>query len=298
MAVEIGAELARQLVDTQFPQWSSLPLHQWLRAGSDHVIYRLGDRLAVRLPRGDWAAGQARKEHAWLPRLAPHLPLAVPAPVGLGAPALGYPWSWSVAQWLDGEVVVPERLADSETTAGDLAAFLTALMRLPSPDSFAVGPHPELRRRTLAAKDARVRASIAAVAAVFDADALTRIWERALAAPAWGGNPVWCHGDFHVGNLLMKRGRVTAVLDFGGLGYGDPACDLDIAFTLMTVRTRAVFRAALGLDDAAWIRGRGWALAGGVTAYAAYAATEPRVAAQTRRQLIEVLAEDAALEPR
>ena len=293
--VEIGAELVRQLVDTQFPAWSSWPLRRWERAGSDHVIYRLGDCLAVRLPRGDWAAGQARKEHAWLPRLAPHLPLAIPTPVGLGEAALGYPWSWSVARWLDGEAVVAERLADSEETACDLAAFLTTLQRLPAPDSFAPGPHPELRRRTLAAKDDRVRASIAAVAAVFEADALTRVWERALAAPVWAGKPVWCHGDFHVGNLLMQRGRVTAALDFGGLGYGDPACDLDIAFTLMTKRTRAVFRAALGLDEAAWVRGRGWALAGGVTAYAAYAAIEPRVAAQTRRQIAEVIAEDTML---
>jgi aminoglycoside phosphotransferase (APT) family kinase protein len=196
---------------------------------------------------------------------------------------------------LDGDAVVAERLGDSEETARDLAAFLTALQRLPSPDSFAPGPHPELRRRTLAAKDDRVRASIAAVATVFDADALTRVWERALAAPVWAGEPVWCHGDFHVGNLLGQGERVTAVLDFGGLGYGDPACDLDIAFTLMTERTRAVFRSALGLDEAAWVRGLGWALAGGVTAYAAYAATEPRVVAQTRRQIAEVLAEDATL---
>lgn len=295
MEIEIGPELVRQLVDTQFPGWASWPLQRWERAGSDHVIYRLGDSLAVRLPCGEWAAGQARKEHAWLPRLAPSLPLAVPAPVGLGEAALGYPWSWSVARWLDGETVAHEGLADPEATARDLAIFLAALQRLPAPDSFAPGPHPELHRRTLAAKDGQVRRSIEAVSAVFDADALTRVWERALAAPAWLGKPVWCHGDFHVGNLLMKHGRVTAVLDFGGLGYGDPACDLDIAFTLMTPRTRAIFRAALGLNDAAWARGRGWALAGGVTAYAAYAATEPRVATQTRRQITEILAEDSAL---
>jgi aminoglycoside phosphotransferase (APT) family kinase protein len=189
-------------------------------------------------------------------------------------------------------------LADPEATARDLADFLSTLQRLPEPKSFASGPHPELHRRTLAAKDDQVRASIAAVARIFDADSLTRIWERAVAAPPWAAEPVWCHGDFHVGNLLMSRGRVTAVLDFGGLGYGDPACDLDVAFTMMTARTRAVFRAALGLDEAAWIRGRGWALAGGVTAYAAYAATVPRVAAQTHRQITEVLAEDSALEPR
>jgi aminoglycoside phosphotransferase (APT) family kinase protein len=296
--VDIDTDLVRHLIDTQFPAWSSWPLRRWEQPGSDNVIYRLGDTLAVRLPRGDWASGQARKEHRWLPRLAPHLPLAVPAPVGLGEPALGYPWSWSVAQWLDGEPVAAHGLTDELATARDLAGFLTALHRLPPPDTFTAGPHPELRRRTLAARDDGVRTSIAALAEVFDADALTQVWERALDATAWTGQPVWCHGDFHVGNLLMRQGHVTAVLDFGGLGYGDPACDLDIAYTLMTAETRPVFRAALGLDDATWIRGRGWSLAGGVTAYAAYAATHPRVAAQTRRQITEVLAENAALEPR
>jgi aminoglycoside phosphotransferase (APT) family kinase protein len=288
----IGADLVRQLVDSQFPDWSALPLRRWEQAGSDNVIYRLGDELAVRLPRGDWAAEQARKEYAWLPRIAPLLPLAIPAPAGLGKPAFGYPWTWSVARWLDGEPVAADQLADSAGAAEDLAAFLKAMWRLPAATSFTPGPHPELQRQTLASKDQRVRAAIAAVAPDFDAAALTRAWERALAAPDWSGEPRWCHGDFHVGNLLMRNGRISAVLDFGGLGYGDPACDLDIAYTLMTARTRAVLRAALDLDAAAWDRGRGWALAGGVNAYAAYAATEPRVAAQTRRQLTEVLAEE------
>ena len=292
MQIDIGADLVRALVDTQFPQWTDLPLRRWDREGSDNVIYRLGEHLAVRLPRGDWAAGQARKEHTWLPRLAPLLPLVVPTPVGLGEPALGYPRSWSVAQWLVGEPDV----RNSEATALELAGFLRTLQQLPAPSTFAAGPHPELRRGSLRDKDDRVRTAIAAVASSFDADALVRAWERALAAPDWTGDPVWCHGDFHLGNLLSRDGRVSAVLDFGGLGYGDPACDLDVAYTLMTAPTRAVFRGALDLDEAAWTRGRGFALAGGVSAFAAYAATEPRVAAQTTHQLTEVLAEEAVME--
>ncbi|HEY2794557.1 MAG TPA: aminoglycoside phosphotransferase family protein [Micromonosporaceae bacterium] len=294
MHLTIGPDLVRQLVDSQFPAWSALPLRRFEQAGSDNVIYRLGDDLAVRLPRGDWAAGQARKEHAWLPRIAPLLPLPIPSLAGLGEPDLGYPYAWSVARWLDGEPVAADRLADSTSAAEDLATFLTSLWRLPAATSFAPGPHPELQRRPLASKDEAVRAAITAVASDFDAVALTRVWERALAAPAWDREPVWCHGDFHVGNLLMRDDRISAVLDFGGLGYGDPACDLDIAYTLMTPRTRAIFRAALDLDAAAWDRGRGWALAGGVNAHAAYAATEPRVAEQTRRQLTAILAEEVS----
>lgn len=141
----------------------------------------------------------------------------------------------------------------------------------------------------LAARDQATRAAIAAVAGVFDAEALTDVWNRALRAPAWNREPVWFHGDFHIGNLLTVDGRLSAVIDFGGLGMGDPACDLVIAFTLMTAETRSVFRTALAPDDATWARGMGWALTTGLNAYTAYAATNPRVARQTRRQLTEVL---------
>jgi aminoglycoside phosphotransferase (APT) family kinase protein len=293
MQIDIDVGLVRQLVDRQFPAWSTLPLRRWDEVGSDNVIYRLGDSLAARLPRADWAAGQARKEHTWLPRLAPLLPLAIPEPVGLGEPDLGYPWSWSVARWLPGSPPSADELADSDIAAADLAVFLKTLWQLPAPDSFAAGPYPELVRRTLSSRDDGVRAAIAAIADEFDATALTNVWDCALDAPGWSGPSVWCHGDFHLGNLLTETGRITAVLDFGGLGRGDPACDLDIAYTLMAPGPRAVFRAALGLDEDAWARGRGWSLAGGVTAHAAYAKDRPSVAAQTRRQIAAVLGESA-----
>jgi aminoglycoside phosphotransferase (APT) family kinase protein len=291
--VDIDDELVGRLIEAQFPDWSGLPLRRLPQAGSDNVIYRLGPDLAVRLPRGDWAAWQARKEFRWLPGLAPLLPLGIPEPVAVGEPGCGYPWSWSVARWRDGDPVLAEHFGDSESAARDLAGFLQALWRLPVPEAISPGPHPELQRRTLADRDAAVRRSIAAISDEFDSDVLTRVWERALAAPPWPAEAVWVHGDFHTGNLLARDGRVTAVLDFGGLGRGDPACDLDVAYTLMTERTRAVFRDELGLDAHTWDRGRGWSLAGGVNAHAAYARTEPRVVAQTRRQIAAVIAEDA-----
>ena len=246
----ISVDLARQLVAAQFPALADRPLTDIALPGSDHVIYRLGDDLAVRLPRGDWAAGQAVKERTWLPWLAVKLPLAIPEPVELGEPAFGYPYHWSIVRWLDGEPATTS-LGDDEQVARDLAAFLQALWSLPVPD----GPDPELTRRALADQDEDVRTAIAAVHADFDPTALTEVWERALAAPPWLGPPTWCHGDFHTGNLLTRDGRVTAVIDFGGFGHGDPACDLDIAYTLMNPEARAVFRSALGLDDTAWDRG-------------------------------------------
>jgi aminoglycoside phosphotransferase (APT) family kinase protein len=118
---------------------------------------------------------------------------------------------------------------------------------------------------------------------------MTELWDVALSAPGWDRPPVWFHGDFHTGNLLTVDGRLSAVIDFGGLGIGDPACDLTIAFTLMSAGSRTAFRAVLGVDDATWTRGRGWALATGLNADASYAAVNPRVAAQTTRQITEAL---------
>ncbi|MER5486202.1 aminoglycoside phosphotransferase family protein [Streptomyces sp. NPDC002812] len=285
----IDAALVRRLVDAQFPQWSGLPLRLLDPAGSDHVIYRLGRELSVRLPRGPGVAGQAAKEAEWLPRLAPHLPLAVPVPVALGRPGFGYPWPWSVSRWLDGEVATAGALADSPAAAAALARFLTALQRFTTPDLPAGAVPAHLTGAPRADRDRATRAAIAEVSGVFDAVAMTALWEAALDAPGWDRPPVWFHGDFHTGNLLTVDGRLSAVIDFGGLGLGDPARDLTIAFTLMSAPSRAVFRDALGVDDATWLRGRGWALATGLNAYTFHAATDPRVAAQTTRQITEAL---------
>ncbi|MFJ8016772.1 aminoglycoside phosphotransferase family protein [Streptomyces sp. NPDC096339] len=285
----IDAALVRGLVDTQFPQWAGLPLELLDPAGSDHVIYRLGAELSVRLPRHAGAIGQARKESEWLPRLAPRLPLAVPVPVGVGEPDFGYPWPWAVSRWLDGEVATVEALADSSEAAVELAGFLSALQRFEPGDIPAWGASEDLTAPPLLARDRATRAAIAEVDGVFDAAAMTELWETAISAPGWDGPAVWFHGDFHTGNLLTVDGRLSAVIDFGGLGLGDPACDLVIAFTLMSAESRAAFRAALAVDDATWIRGRGWALATALNAYTHYAAVNPRVAAQTTRQITEAL---------
>ncbi|MFD1538910.1 aminoglycoside phosphotransferase family protein [Nonomuraea guangzhouensis] len=285
----INAALARRLVDTQFPQWASLPLDLLDPAGSDHVIYRLGEQLSVRLPRHAGAVGQAAKELEWLPRLGPRLPLAVPVPVGVGEPDFGYPWRWAVSRWLAGEVATVEALADSSTAAVELAEFLAALQRFRPEDVQPLEAREDLTGRPLAARDRATRAAIAEVGGVFDATAMTELWNAALNAPGWDRPPVWFHGDFHTGNLLTVDGRLSAVIDFGELGIGDPACDLTIAFTLMSAGSRAVFRSTLGVDDATWTRGRGWALATGLNAYTAYAAVSPRIAAQTTRQITEAL---------
>lgn len=278
----IDTALVGRLVAAQFPEWAGLPLRPVTASGSDNVMYRLGETMVVRLPRSDWVAREVEKEQRWLPALVPHLPLAVPVPRGMGAPAEGFPWRWSVYEWLDGESVAVRPLADPGRGAVQLAGFISALQRVDALD----GPPP---RDSLADRDEETRAAIAELSGEFDAYGLRAAWDAALEAPEWAGPPVWRHGDLHPGNLLAVDGRLSAVIDFGDLAVGDPARDVTIAWTLMSAESRAVFRAELPVDEATWTRGRGWALTGGALAFTAYAATDPVIAANVRRQLTEVL---------
>ena len=129
---------------------------------------------------------------------------------------------------------------------------------------------------------------------MLDADAVTAVWEAALQAPAWRGPPVWIHGDLQSGNLLARQGRLSAVIDFGCLGVGDPACDVMAAWMLLSAETRDVFRAALQVDDATWARGRGWALSVGLIALPYYQSTNPVLAGIARRAIDEALADYSA----
>lgn len=290
--VETSAALVRRLLAAQFPRWAHLPITPVPSAGTDNALYRLGDDMVVRLPRIHWAVGQVDKEQRWLPRLAPLLPLDIPVPLAAGAPGAGYPWRWSVYRWLDGENATLDRLADPGQAAADLAGFVAALQRIDATGGPPPGDHNSWRGVPLARRDAATRAAIAALRGILDTDAATTAWEAALAAPAWGGPPVWLHGDLQAGNLLARDGRLSAVIDFGCLGVGDPACDLLPAWSLFTAETRPVFRAALAVDDATWARGRGWALSFGLIALPYYWDTNPGLAAIARHAIAEALAEE------
>jgi aminoglycoside phosphotransferase (APT) family kinase protein len=286
--VETDAALVRALVAGQFPQWAGLPAALVDSYGTDHDIYRLGDQLAARLPRIAGATAQAAKEAQWLPRLAPHLPLAIPAQLAAGRPAAGYPFTWSVYEWLPGESA-DGTITDLVQAAIDLAAFITALQRV-SPAG-APARRPGRRGGPLAERDADVRRSVAGLGGRIDGPAALRSWEESLAAPAWAGLDVWLHGDLLPGNLLVTGGRLSAVIDFGTLGVGDPACDLLPAWNVFAGESRARFRDELGSDDASWLRGRGWALSQAVIALPYYWETNPGMIRQASRALAEVLAE-------
>jgi aminoglycoside phosphotransferase (APT) family kinase protein len=289
--VDTDMPLVGRLLAGQFPQWADLSIEPVRSAGTDNALYRLGEDMVVRLPRIHWATGQVAKEQQWLPRLAPHLPLAIPVPLAMGAPAEGYPWHWSVYRWLAGETASIEPIADLRQAAMDLARFIAALQRIDPAGGPPPGPHNSHRGEALAMRDAQTRAAIASLQDMFDAGALTAAWEAALAAPAWPGPPVWIHGDLQAGNLLVQQGRLSAVIDFGCLGVGDPACDLQIAWNFLSAETRDVFRAALPVDGATWVRGRGWALSVGLIALPYYQSTNPILSGISRRAIDEVLAD-------
>ena len=289
--VDTDVSLVRRLLAAQFPRWADLPIVPVRSAGTDHALYRLGDGMVVRLPRIHWATGQADKEHRWLPKLAPLLPLAIPVPLAVGMPAVGYPWRWSVYPWLEGENATIERIADPRQAATDLAHFIAALQRIDTAGGPPAGPHNFFRGMPLAQRDAPTRAAIASLHGVLDTDAVTAAWEADLRAPVWHGPPLWVHGDLQSGNLLAVQGRLTAVIDFGCLGVGDPACDLQVAWNLLSAETREVFRAALPVDDSTWARGRGWSLSAGLIALPYYHRTNPVLAGISRYAIDQVLAD-------
>lgn len=289
--VDTDAPLARRLLAAQFPQWAKLPIQPVPSAGTDNAIYRLGDDMAVRLPRIHGAALQVDKEHRWLPRLAPLLPLAIPVPLGKGTPADGYPWPWSVYRWLDGENATVERIAGSDHAATELGRFIAALQRVDPNGGPRPGEHNSFRGVPLAVRDPPTRAAIGSLHSTLDTSAATAAWEAALRATAWQRAPVWIHGDLLAGNLLARQGRLSAVIDFGCLGVGDPACDVMAAWTFLSAESREVFRAALGVDDATWARGRGWALSFGLIALPYYRVSNPVLARIARRAIDEALAD-------
>lgn len=288
--VDTDVALVRRLLAAQFPQWADLEITPVASYGTDHDIYRVGDGLAVRLPRIAWATGQAVKEAEWLPKLAPHLPLAVPVQLARGHPADGYPFEWSVYEWLPGEDA-NGTIDDLETAAVDLAAFVRALQQV---DTSNAPPRRRGERGApLAELDAPVRRSIDRLDERFDREATLRAWEESLDAPAWAGDEVWVHGDLLPGNLLVVGGRLTAVIDFGGLNVGDPACDLQPAWNVFAARSRDRYRLELGVDDASWLRGRGWALFQAVVALPYYWKTNPGMVRQASHALSQVLGDSA-----
>ncbi|TGP57058.1 aminoglycoside phosphotransferase family protein [bacterium M00.F.Ca.ET.159.01.1.1] len=289
MSVIIDAGLVRRLVDAQFLDWRDLPVSPVAFGGWDNRTFHLGDEMAVRLPSAAPYALQVEKEQRWLPRLAPLLPLPIPTPLAMGEPAEFYPWHWSVYRWIEGETAKTAHIADLQAFAIALADFLVALRRIDPTDGPAPGQHNFYRGGPVSVYDGEARQAIAALEGRIDTRAATTVWEAALAA-AWHGSPVWFHGDVAWGNLLVEDGSLSAVIDFGTSGIGDPSCDLAIAWTFFEGDSREAFRERIDVDDATWARGRGWTLWKALITVAGHDANQAEAARQ-RRVIDEVLAD-------
>jgi aminoglycoside phosphotransferase (APT) family kinase protein len=288
--VRIDEDLVQQLLGSQLPDLANLALRLIPAQGTDNVVFRLGAELSVRLPRKPSAVRSLLIEREWLPRVAPRLPLAVPLPVASGAPSGAYPFPWMVCTWVSGTPLPP----GGGLSAGDvdtLAEFVAALQAL----EVTGGPQVQPGRRAgpVAAYDAVARAALKDVSALkaagriepdlVDEDAAVSVWRAAVEAPAWQGPGVWVHRDLQGGNLLTVDGRLSGILDFGGLAVGDPAGDVMAAFHVFSDESRPIFRTAVGADDATWARARGWALTQGLEALPYYLDTHPGMVAMARR---------------
>lgn len=284
--LDIDVSLVGRLIAGQFPRWAGLPLRRLESSGTENAMFRLGADKVVRLPRHPRAVEAIAHELRWLPRLGPALPVGAPEALGRGEPGDGFPWPWSVYGWLDGRNPVPGALEEPALLAEDLAAYVTALRRVDASD----GPLG-YRGVPLATRDSFMREALAQLAGRIDTAVVTKVWEEALSAPEHTGPPVWAHGDLMAGNLLLTGGRLSAVIDYGTVGVGDPAVDLIGAWCLLPAAAREVFRESVGAGEAEWARARGWALSIAVIALPYYWDTNPPVAANSRYVIAEIAAE-------
>lgn len=257
--IEITVDLVDKLVASQFPNWRDLPIRQVTTSGWDNRTFHLGEEMLIRMPSAACYELQVEKEHLWLPKLAPYLPYAIPTPLAIGNPEFGYPWHWSVYKWINGVTVASQTNIDLVNLATDLAAFLTALQQIECVGGPPAGEVSFFRGGSLMKYDQETRKAIISLKDKINADKATQIWEEALNTK-WQFDLVWVHGDFAPGNLLLQNGRLHAVIDFGQLCIGDPACDLAIGWTLFNGKSRKVFQEKIKLDTGTWARGRAWAL--------------------------------------
>lgn len=285
--LRVDEELVRNLIAAQFPHYAIWPLNRLAASGSSNVLFRLGDDLLVRLPRQPGGSVAIDKERRWLPYLGSHLPVAVPEMVEVGEPAFGYSEKWSIMRWLDGALVTACGAGDMPSAsrtalAEDLADVVLALRATDVPDAAAVDPAlRSYRGHPLAAFDSQMRRNVRQCNEIdgleLDLDLAIKIWEEAMEAPGAGdvGPARWLHGDLVAENLLTRQGRLTAVLDFGGVAIGDPTIDLHGAWEVLDAPARRIFRARLASSDAEWMRGRAWALAIALGALPYYWTTMP-----------------------
>ena len=285
--IDIDVDLVHALVAGQFPELSDQPIVEVRSTGTVNAVYRIGERLYSRLPRvAHWVADLDR-EWQWLPQLAPRLSLPIPQPVARGRPSGRYPFPWAIYRWLEGETYADGLVDDETEAARDLARFVAELRGIDPAGA------PRGGRKPLRELDRDTREVIDAARGVIDAEAALAAWRRSLEAPVWDGTPGWIHSDLLRPNVLVVGGRISAVLDFGGAGIGDPASDVIAAWSVFGPAGREAYRDALDVDDGTWHRARGIALHQAAVIIPYYAVSNPRFVALAQRTVEEIIADQS-----
>ncbi|MFG3052695.1 aminoglycoside phosphotransferase family protein [Kitasatospora sp. NPDC048239] len=290
--IRVDEAVVRSLLREQRPEWADLPVAP-AGAGTDNTMYRLGGQLLVRLPRTADNAEAVRKEQSWLPRLAPHLACRIPEPVHAGTPGAAFPLAWSVYRWIDGDEVGPGSVTDWPAFGADLAAAVQSLHSAPLMGAARQGELSWYRGGGLQECDGWVGERFDDCRAIqgldLDLDRLRRLWRSALALPEPSGRQVWLHGDLKPTNLLVRQGRLHAVIDFGALSVGFPDAEHAPLWDLPPGARQAYWE-AMSLDDVTWQRARAWAIAVGLSGVSYYWHTYPAFVGECLARLRAILA--------
>ena len=283
--LDVNLSFVRDLINEQFPEYSLLPITPVSSIGTVNHVYRLGQELYIRLPRvKEWA--DIEKEWRWIPYLAPHLKLQIPEPVALGKPNASYPVNWAIYKWIEGNNYSEELIHDEREVAKDLANFVNEMHSVDVPDDA-----PKAGRLPLLELNKRTIECIVEADDIQDRDKVLAAWEDSCKASVWNGHSVWIHADLLRTNLLVHSGRLSAVIDFGGVGIGDPAFDLIPAWSIFNFEGRKIFKNSINADKDTWLRARGYALHQAVLIIPYYRVTNPQFVIQAKRTLVEILAD-------
>lgn len=264
----LDTSLIHRLLQDQAPQWADLPVQRLASSGTDNAIFRLGDRLALRIPRRPSARILLTKELDWLPHFS-RLPLNVPVLRLRGHIELCPACEFGIFDWMEGQIASPDQITDSRIAAFEMAKFLEALHDLDITGAPAAGKINNWRGVPLNELSAITLRAIDILRGETDFNRARDLWHEACAV-GLKHTPVWLHGDLKADNLIARAGRLRGVIDWGLSAAGDPAADYAIAWSWIDPSARSVFRETLDLGESDWLRAKGWALYGAVIALSYY----------------------------
>lgn len=283
----IHTEQVKAMIQEQFPQYASLVIQPVVQSGHDNHTFHLGESMSIRLPSGEAYVAQVEKEIQWLPKLKPYLPLPISEVIAKGEPCQLYPFPWTINRYLPGVPLSYDNLRSQSELAIDLASFLHELQQIDTTNAPVAGAHNFYRGGPLQVYDQESKKALMRLEKELPTAVLKDIWEKSLQSD-WAKQPVWIHGDIAPGNLLMEYGKLAAVIDFGIMGIGDPACDYAMAWTFFDSEARSIFLKEAQLNQATIARAKGWAL---WKALITYHDGDRKVANLAQRTLLAILAE-------